>query len=41
MTHCSIIVPVLNEAGEIEGLLRHLKALPGAASAEVIVVDGA
>jgi len=40
MTRCSIIVPVLNETGEIEGLLRHLKALPGAASAEVIVVDG-
>ncbi len=38
MVNLSIIVPVLNEAVLIRGLLRQLRALPG--EIEVIVVDG-
>ena len=36
----SVIVPVYNEAAHIEGTLRSILANDGAASAEVIVVDG-
>ena len=36
----SIILPVLNEASGINGMIAHLRALQGADAAEIIVVDG-
>lgn len=36
----SIIVPVINEESIINSAIEHLGALPGAASLEIIVVDG-
>lgn len=36
----SIIIPTYNEAENIAGLIRHLKAAAGAASAQIIVSDG-
>jgi rSAM/selenodomain-associated transferase 2 len=36
----SIIIPVVNEEGVINSIIEHLSALPGAASVEIIVVDG-
>ncbi|MFA5181989.1 MAG: TIGR04283 family arsenosugar biosynthesis glycosyltransferase [Syntrophales bacterium] len=36
----SIIIPVINEEGAINAAIEHLAALPGAASLEIIVVDG-
>lgn len=36
----SVVVPVLHEQAIIAGLVRHLRALPGGESLEIIVVDG-
>ncbi|MBN1538592.1 MAG: TIGR04283 family arsenosugar biosynthesis glycosyltransferase [Candidatus Thermoplasmatota archaeon] len=36
----SVIIPVLHEAGSINGLIDHLRSLPGGGQAEIIVVDG-
>lgn len=36
----SIIIPVLNEADRINGLIAHLRGLPGQEKIEIIVVDG-
>jgi rSAM/selenodomain-associated transferase 2 len=36
----SVIIPVLNEAGNINKLIGHLRALPADAEPEIIVVDG-
>jgi rSAM/selenodomain-associated transferase 2 len=36
----SIIIPVYREAGRIEETLAHLSGLPGAAAAEILVIDG-
>ncbi|MCK9392562.1 MAG: TIGR04283 family arsenosugar biosynthesis glycosyltransferase [Syntrophales bacterium] len=36
----SIIIPVINEEAVINAIIEHLGALPGAASLEIIVVDG-
>lgn len=36
----SIIIPTYNEAENIAGLIRHLKAAPDAGSAQIIVSDG-
>jgi rSAM/selenodomain-associated transferase 2 len=39
--HCiSIVIPVLNEAGNINRLITHLRALPSDPEPEIIVVDG-
>ena len=38
--HISIIIPTYNEAKNIATLIRHLKAAPGTASAQIIVSDG-
>ncbi|MGA1820130.1 MAG: TIGR04283 family arsenosugar biosynthesis glycosyltransferase [Thermoplasmatota archaeon] len=37
----SVIVPVLHEAENINGLIDHLRGLPGGPGTEIIVVDGA
>ena len=37
----SIIIPVLHEAGRINGLIDHLRQLDSEKSSEIIVVDGA
>jgi len=37
---CSIIIPVFHEEAVINATIEHIRALQGAASAEVIVVDG-
>jgi rSAM/selenodomain-associated transferase 2 len=40
MTRFSIIIPALNEAVTINGLISHLRGLQQAAKAEIIIVDG-
>jgi glycosyltransferase involved in cell wall biosynthesis len=40
MNRFSIIIPVLNEAGEINDLISHLRGLQGGRGCELIVVDG-
>jgi len=40
MKRFSIIVPALNEAGEINELIIHLRALQGGKDCQIIVVDG-
>ncbi|MGA1872442.1 MAG: TIGR04283 family arsenosugar biosynthesis glycosyltransferase [Thermoplasmatota archaeon] len=37
----SVVIPVLHEAGNINGLIDHLRRLPGGREIEIIVIDGA
>ena len=39
-TRISVIIPVLNEAANINRLIGHLRALPSNAEPEILVVDG-
>ncbi len=39
-TRISVIIPVLNEGGNINHIIEHLRSLPGGRRLEIIVVDG-